>query len=224
MLNEAYEALGRHFMCAIMPAQPRKPKQKASVEGTVGKIVTAVIARLRDREFATLAELNEAVLECVGAFNSAPFQKRDGSRASVFGLVESEFLSPLLAGPLEVCEWVYGRAVNLDFHAVFEKNRYSVPCRHVGSRADLRVTAGTVDVYIGGERVASRPRLPSYAQYRYQTDPSHSGEPARMGPGGRLPVRGPVLERLPFPSARIPRVSASVPGASFLSLCDEGSA
>ena len=164
------------------------------------------------------------MLECVGAFNSAPFQKRDGSRASVFGLVESEFLSPLLAGPLEVCEWVYGRAVNLDFHAVFEKNRYSVPCRHVGSRADLRVTAGTVDVYIGGERVASRPRLPSYAQYRYQTDPSHSGEPARMGPGGRLPVRGPVLERLPFPSAGIPRASASVPGARFLSLCDEGSA
>lgn len=176
VLNEAYEALGRHFMCAIMPAQPRKPKQKASVEGTVGKIATAVIARLRDREFATLAELNEAVLECVDAFNAAPFQKREGSRASVFELVESEFLSPLPAAPFEVCEWVYGRVVNLDFHVVFEKNRYSVPCRHVGSRADLRVTAGTVDVYIGGERVASHPRLPSYAQYRYQTDPSHMPE------------------------------------------------
>lgn len=34
----------------------------------------------------------------------------------------------------------------------------------------------------------------------------------------------PVLERLPFPSAGIPRASASVPGARFLSLCDEGSA
>ena len=38
------------------------------------------------------------------------------------------------------------------------------------------MTANTVDVYVGGERVASHPRLPSYAQYRYQTDPSHMPE------------------------------------------------
>ena len=61
VLNEAYEALGRHYMCAIMPAGVRKPKQKASVEGTVGLFATAVIAKLRGREFGTLAELNEAI-------------------------------------------------------------------------------------------------------------------------------------------------------------------
>ena len=38
-------------MTAIMPAQVRKPKQKASVEGTVGKIATVIIASLRNREF-----------------------------------------------------------------------------------------------------------------------------------------------------------------------------
>ena len=63
VLNEAYEALGRHYMCAIMPTGVRKPKEKASVEGTVGKIATAVIAKLRNREFATLPELNEAIAE-----------------------------------------------------------------------------------------------------------------------------------------------------------------
>ena len=40
VLNEAYEALGNHYMTAIMPTGVRKPKQKASVEGTVGKVAT----------------------------------------------------------------------------------------------------------------------------------------------------------------------------------------
>lgn len=173
VLNDAYEALGRHYMCAIMPTGVRKPKQKASVEGAVGRIATAVIARLRDREFSTLHELNAAIAERVEAYNAEPFQKREGSRRLVFEEVESAFLMPLPKAPFEVCEWVYGRTVNLDFHVVFEKNRYSVPYQHVRAKADLRVTDGTVDVYIGGQRVASHLRLPSFVQYRYRTYPSH---------------------------------------------------
>ena len=47
VLNNAYEALGNHYMTVIMPAPVRCPKAKASVEGTVGKLATAVIAKLR---------------------------------------------------------------------------------------------------------------------------------------------------------------------------------
>ena len=91
----------------------------------------------------------------------------------MFDEVESAFLMPLPEVPFEVCDWVYGRTVNLDFHVVFDKNRYSVPFQHVGAKADLRVTANAVDVYVGGSRIASQPRLPSFVQYRYQTDPAH---------------------------------------------------
>ena len=51
VLTADYEALGSHYQTAIMPAGIRKPKQKASVEGTVGKIATAIIARLRNETF-----------------------------------------------------------------------------------------------------------------------------------------------------------------------------
>ena len=61
VLNEAYESLGRHYMCAIMPTGVRKPKQKPSVEGSVGDIATAVIAKLRNQAFSTLHELNAAI-------------------------------------------------------------------------------------------------------------------------------------------------------------------
>ncbi|MBR1830768.1 MAG: IS21 family transposase [Atopobiaceae bacterium] len=173
VLNEAYEALGRHYVCAIMPTGVAKPKQKASVEGGVGKIATAVIAKLRDREFATLAEMNAAIRERLDEYNARPFQKREGSRKLVFEEVEKPMLAPLPAVPFEVCDWVYGRKVNLDFHVVYNTNRYSAPYRLVGKKVDLKVTETTVEVYHGGERVATHPRIPDCVRYKPQTDRSH---------------------------------------------------
>ena len=51
VLNANYEALGSHYMTAIMPTGVKKPKHKASVEGNTGKIATAIIAKLRDQHF-----------------------------------------------------------------------------------------------------------------------------------------------------------------------------
>ena len=61
ILNEAYESLGEHYGIAIMPTGVKKPKHKASVEGTVGKFATAIIANLRNQEFHSLYELNSAI-------------------------------------------------------------------------------------------------------------------------------------------------------------------
>ena len=55
ILNEAYLSLGEYYSVAIMPTGVKKPKQKASVEGSVGKIATAVIAKLRKDTFPSLA-------------------------------------------------------------------------------------------------------------------------------------------------------------------------
>ncbi|MDO4539025.1 MAG: IS21 family transposase [Coriobacteriales bacterium] len=173
VLNEAYEALGAHYVTAIMPTGVRKPKQKASVEGTCGKVATAIVARLRNRAFATLADLNAAILEALGAFNSAPFQKREGSRREVFEDVERAFLAPLPKVPFEVCQWVYGRKVAPNFHVAFERNQYSVPHAYVGQKADLRVSDSAVEVWVAGERVATHPRFKPYERWQYRTDPAH---------------------------------------------------
>lgn len=61
VLNEAYERLGAHYLCAIMPVPVRMPKAKASVEGTVGKVATAIIAALRNETFHTFDALRCAV-------------------------------------------------------------------------------------------------------------------------------------------------------------------
>lgn len=176
VLNDAYEALGEHYMTAIMPAQVRKPKQKASAEGTVKDAATWVIATLRNRVFASFDEVKVAVSECLATYNAHPFQKREGSRDSVFAEAEAEQLRPLPDVRYDVAEWVYNRSVNLDFHVVYSKCRYSVPYRYAGRKADLRVGESTVSIYHAGERIATHSLFPPYVKNAYSTDPAHMPE------------------------------------------------
>ena len=170
VLNEAYEALGNHYMTAIMPTGVRKPKQKASVEGTVGKVATAIIAALRNQTFYSLGQLQTAILSRLEEFNRRPFQKREASRREVF-LEERKFLNPLPDVPYEIAIWIYRRKVNLNCHVVYAKNNYSCPYQYVGSEADLKITEKTVEIYIKGNRVATHKKFAEGIEYRYSTHP-----------------------------------------------------
>lgn len=84
VLNKSYQEMAEHYGTAILPARPRSPKDKASVEGSVGVVSTWILAALRNRQFLSLTELNQAIREKLEAFNRKPFQKREGSRESCF--------------------------------------------------------------------------------------------------------------------------------------------
>lgn len=161
VLNDAYRELAAHYSAAVLPGRVRKPKDKASVENTVGNIATQVIAVLREGTFETLPDLRAAVLARVRAYNATPFQKRAGSRLSVFETEEKSLLRPLPAIAYELSRWVYGRRVRKDGHVVFEKNYYSVPYQHVGRSVDLRITATTLEVFSGHERLTSHLLAPA---------------------------------------------------------------
>ena len=169
VLNDAYRELAAHYSAAVLPGRPRKPKDKPSVENTVWSIATWVIAALRHQKFATLPELRAAIYEQVMKLNSAPFQKRQGSRRSVFDTEERPLLRPLPQVPYEISQWVYQRRVGRDGHIVWEKNHYSVPYMHVGELVDLRVTSRTVEIYLGGDRLASHPLAPEGVTGEYRT-------------------------------------------------------
>lgn len=169
VLNDAYRELAAHYSAAVLPGRVKKPKDKASVEGTVGNIATAVIAQLRGRQFATLAELRAAIYERVHAFNAEPFQKREGSRASVFEAEERPLLRPLPAVGFEISRWTYGRRVQRNGHVVWEKNFYSVPFAHIGTSVDLRVTDTMLEVFAGHERLTSHLLAPPGVTNDYRT-------------------------------------------------------
>ena len=178
ILTDDYAALGSHYMTAIIPTGIRKPKQKASVEATVGKIATAIIARCRNETYYSFTELKKSVLDKLYKFNHEPFQKREGSRYEVW-LEEKEYLSPLPDVPYEIAEWVYGRSVNIDFHVVYKKNRYSCPYQYAKKKVDLRVTDSLVEIYYKGERLTTHNRFPDYMKNKYSTHPEDMPESFR---------------------------------------------
>nr|WP_217936780.1 hypothetical protein [Enterocloster clostridioformis] len=99
----------------------------------MGKIATAIIARCRNDVYYSFVDLKKSVADKLDKFNHEPFQKREGSRYEVL-LEERGYLRPLPDAPYEIAEWVYGRAVNLDFHVVYKKNRYSCPYQYAKKR------------------------------------------------------------------------------------------
>lgn len=184
VLNEEYAALAEHYVTAILPAAVRKPKQKASVEGTVGKIATAIIARLRNETFFDLAGLKKAVREALDAFNKEPFQKRPGSRYDSW-LEEKKFLEPLPAIPYEVVQWLYDRKVYPNCHVSVFKNYYSVPYAYVGRKVDIKLLEATLEIYCQGQCISRHRRFPDYIRYHYDTRredmPAYFNQPEMNG-------------------------------------------
>ena len=172
VLNDAYRELAAHYSAAVLPGRVKKPKDKPSVEGTVGNVATVVIAALRDRTFASLPELRAAVYERVAAYNAKPFQKRAGSRLSVFEGEEKPLLRPLPQVPFEISQWLCGRKVQKNGHVVFERNFYSVPYENIGRSVDLRITDTTLEVFAGDQRLTSHLLAPAGVVNEYRTHDS----------------------------------------------------
>ena len=168
ILNNSYEALATHYVTAIMPAPVRKPKAKASVEGTVGKIATAIIAKLRNHAFHDLNSLKKSVKKALDDFNKAPFQKRDGSRYEIW-LEEKQFLGRLPDIPYEAAEWLYDRKVYPNSHVAVAKNYYSVPYEYVGCKVDIKLMENTLEVYCRNKCISRHRMFPSYIKNQYDT-------------------------------------------------------
>jgi transposase len=87
--------MAQHYGVAILPARPRKPRDKAKVESAVGVVQRWIVAALRHRRFFSLTELNEAIPELLEKLNQRPFRKMPGSRASLFAELDKPALKPL---------------------------------------------------------------------------------------------------------------------------------
>lgn len=157
VLNKTYQEMAEHYGTAIIPTRPRTPKDKAFVEGSVGVVSTWILAALRNRQFFSLRELNQAIREKLEDFNHKPFQKKDGSRSSLFE-DEKLFLLPLPADPFELSEWNTA-TVQYNYHISVDHMNYSVPYEYIKQKVDVRLTSSTVEIYFCGTRIASHLRL-----------------------------------------------------------------
>ena len=163
-LNPAYHDLAEHYGLAILPARVRKPRDKAKVEAGVLVVERWILARLRNRVFFSLGELNATIRTLIEDLNTRPFKKLEGCRRSRFEQLERAALRPLPLRPYEFGEWKKAK-VHPDYHVQIERAYYSVPYRLIGERVDVRLSAQAVEIFHQHQLIAAHARTRTRGQF-----------------------------------------------------------
>jgi transposase len=156
-LNPTLVDLATHYGTVIVPARPRRPRDKAKAEAAVQLVQRWIVARLRHRTFFSLEELNFAIADLLDELNARPFKRLEGCRRTAFETLDRPELRPLPPTRFQRSEWKKAK-VHPDYHVAFEDRFYSVPSPLVGQRVEIRATARTVEVLHRGIRVAAHAR------------------------------------------------------------------
>jgi transposase len=193
-VNRTYADMAAHYRTAIIPARPYKPRDKAKVEVGVQVVQRWILARLRNRRFFSLAELNQAIRELVEQLNDRPMRGWGATRRALFEQLDRPALLELPQTPYEYADWKRCR-VNLDYHIEIAKHFYSVPFQLLRQEVEARITAQTVEIFHRGKLVAThlrslRPHRPttvvghmpsSHRRYRDWTHERIQREAAAIG-------------------------------------------
>jgi transposase len=171
LLNRTYQDFAQHYSSCIVPARPRRPRDKAKVEAAVLLAQRWIIASLRRRTFYSIGEINAAIRERLEILNGRKLRKLRRSRGELFEEIDRPKLLPLPAKPFEYAEWKIGVTVNLDYHIEFERNYYSVPYQLAHEPVDVRSSATVVEIFHEGRRVASHRR--ARGEIQHVTVPEH---------------------------------------------------
>jgi len=132
-VNRTYAEMATHYDTAILPARPRRPRDKAKVEVAVLIIERWLLGRLRHRRFYSLAELNTAIGELLRQLNDERLIRRLGvTRRALFEELDRPNLNSLPGQPYCFAEWRV-RRVGVDYH--------SLPPRRRGSSSKVISTA-----------------------------------------------------------------------------------
>ena len=169
-LNPTYADMAGHYGCAVVPARPVRPKDKAVVENGVLVSKRWLLSVLRHRTFFSVAEINVAIAELLEKLNTRPMRKIKKSRRDLFETLDRPNARPLPEHAYVFAEWKKSR-VHIDYHIEVDRHYYSVPFRFVHQEVHVRFTATTLEVFLDGQRIAAHAR--SYVPYTYTTLDEH---------------------------------------------------
>jgi len=171
-LNLTYQEMAEYYGVAVIPARVRKPRDKAKVEVGVQVVERWIMARLRNRTFFSLVELNQAIRPLLKDLNERKMEHLEKSRRELFEELDQPALRPLPEKPYEYATSKTAR-VNIDYHVDFEKHLYSVPFTLVHEEVRIRASERMVEIYHPSQRepVAVHPR--SHVPGRYSTLTAH---------------------------------------------------
>ena len=169
-VNRSYAEMAAHYGTAVIPARPRKPRDKAKVEVGVQVVQRWILAKLRNRQLFSLAEANAAIRDLLEQLNRRTTRHLGTSRRQLFEDLERPALSLLPVEPYIYAEWKQCRA-GLDYHVEIDKHYYSVPHPLIRQKLWARFTGRTVEIFHRGKRIACHMR--GSPNRRHTTLPEH---------------------------------------------------
>lgn len=169
-LNPTYAEMASHYATWVLPARPARPRDKAKVETGVLIAQRWILSSLRHHTFYHLADLNRAIQELLERLNTRPLRKLKKSRRELFDRFDRPQAQVLPERAYQYAEWRVA-TVNIDYHIEVDCHYYSVPFRLLREKLDVRLTAGTVEAFLKGERVAAHIR--SFVSYAHTTLREH---------------------------------------------------
>jgi transposase len=195
--------MAAHYGAAILPARPRRPRDKAKVEQAVLIVERWLLGRLRHRTFYSLADVNAAIADLMTHLNEHRRIRRLGvTRRQLLEEVDRPALTSLPAEPYEFSEWRTCR-VGIDYHVEVAAHYYSVPHRFARAEVDARLTARTVEIFLKGERIAAHVR--AGGNHKHTTVSEHM-------PSSHRRYAGWTIERI--------RADARLIGPATAALCE----
>ena len=202
-VNRTYAEMAAHYDTAILPARPRRPRDKAKVEQAVLIVERWLLGRLRHRTFFNLADVNAAIADLMTHLNEArPIRRLGVTRRQLLEQIDRPALKVLPAEPYEFSEWRTCR-VGIDYHIEVAAHYYSVPHRFARAEIDARLTARTVEIFLKGERIAAHMR--GGGNHKHTTIPEHM-------PSSHRRYAGWTIERI--------RTDARLIGPATAALCE----
>ena len=168
-LNHAYRELARYYGVAIIPARIIKPKDKASVESSVGWLETWLLEWLKSKTYFSFEALNHDIKERIKELSKKKFKHREGSRESAFYALDKPVLRELPAAYFESFITKPINRVPNNYHLEYKGFYYSVPYSYYDQPVVMHIFAKRIEVFSkNNERIAIHQR--KFRGRRYVTD------------------------------------------------------
>ena len=156
-LNPSYAAMAAHYATAVVPARPGHPRDKAIVEGLVKILMRYQRFRYRRHRFTSIAEINEALADCVRRINDRRHTRFGVARRERFEELERAALKALPAADFDDADWKDAK-LHPDCYVLVEAAYYSAPHIYRGKKLRVKLTQNQVEIFLNGERLALHPR------------------------------------------------------------------
>lgn len=160
-VNPTYCDYANQTGFAVLPARPKKPRDKAAVEAAIGVIQRSFYQQHRETKFYSLAEANTALRAFIDQLNHEVMKDYGISRRDRFAN-EKQLLEPAPEYIYEMTDWRKAK-VHPDCCIQSGKAFYSVPFKYIGQSVRVKIMTKNVEIFDSGlNSIACHHRQPAH--------------------------------------------------------------